>query len=232
MKPSRTTCPECNQEFDLEKIIPDDDYISCSKCKKKYRLTDFFEIRESEIEKNKNTILISKHYQPAGTWLRQKQDGVVFGAATYNIFLGLFFIIFCGILFFFAGIAVYNEGDGFDLHYFLGGMFIASISTMVILIASLFVIDKVEFGIGKETYIKEQQGFFGTKKPFDWNSVVEIYEKTIKVTGKKESFIIIKLAEKTFKDHNNKMSNEISCGNALPNKKRQFLLNTLIEHYE
>ena len=98
------------------------------------------------------------------------------------------------------------------------------------LIASLFVIDKVEFGIGKETYIKEQQGFFGKKKPFDWNSVVKIYEKTIKVSKNRETFIIIKLAEKTFKDHNNKMSNEISCGGAMPKSKRQFLLNTLLEY--
>ena len=224
MKTIKTICPVCNNKIEDENIIPEKDYAFCTVCQKDFSFTDFFVVPDTE---KQETTEVFRNYQPPRTWIYEKPNEIIIGAVARNIVIGFIFFIFVIICVTFAiGIVFYNA-DGFKVSNIFWAIILLFFSSPLVVFGLIFLIDKVEFVIGKESYIYEQQGIWGGKTEFDWSSVVKIYEKTIKVSKKRETFIIIKLAEKTVKKSNGKLTNEISFGTALTKKQRQFLLNTL-----
>jgi len=229
MKTIKTTCPVCNHEIEDENMIPEEDYAFCTVCQKEFNFTDFFIVPDTDAEKQETT-RFTGHYQPRKTWIHEKRDGVIIGAVARSIVKGLLLFIPAIICFFFAIFIVFFNSEGFSIGYVFAGIFVLFFFLLFAVFGSIFLLDKVEIGIGigKESYIYRKQGVLGaTKEMFEWNSVVKIYAKTIKVSKKPETFITIKLAEKTVKNYHGKLTNEINFGGALTKKQRQFLLNAL-----
>ena len=237
----KINCPFCGHEvIDVETIIPEDDYAFCTVCQKEFKLSDIFTVPDSDIQ---NQVISEEmiHTPPRGAWIYEDFDKTVIGASDCNVPVFIMLLIPLG-LFSFALITIISGIASVDGY-----------SVVIFLLFIWIIIFDVELHLlfGKEGIVinkdkKDAYYYYGFKKNgttkkekrilFDKNAVERIYERTLKMRNssrekgpsvKIEKFIMIKVKEKTIKEPDGRLTDEISLGGNFTPKQRKFVLDTL-----
>jgi hypothetical protein len=174
MRELNIVCPACNHKIEDENIIGEEDYAFCTICRKDFKLSDVFpDADKPEITVPEDSI----SNPPKGVWIYETPDGIVFRATECKP-AGVV-VALPAILTLTASLGNFYFGGFTASGLFMGIIFLIP-TCLCGAFALTMLFSKVEVVTSKESYVFKSVFKKGQKELFDWNSVVKIYERTIK----------------------------------------------------